>query len=515
MTGWQVTTAKNIEHQLRLESDEERVKIVTIHKAKGLEYPVVFCPFTWEGLRVNPKGGCLFHLQEDDKKTELIFDAGSPELENHLQRARQEEMAENLRLLYVALTRAVHRCYFVWGPINGAETSAPAYLLHQGFIENASSTPACEAENTLMQKVADRFSGLSDHEILADLQDLAAAAEGTIRISTAEELPEICLQNNESGSIPLRYRKFNGAIASDWKISSFSSLTATRSIEMDSIQTDQDRVLDRDEIHAVQPMPAVQTEEKDKTLDIFSFPHGARPGTFLHELLEQSDFSKELPVAEHLIYEKLHYFGYETSWYPIITEMLENLGNVPLHKDIPDLKLSNIPHANCLHELEFYFPLSRVTPDAIKRIFCTKDLHGSAVKKTTVMDRQLNRLTFAPARGYMRGFIDLVFEFEGKFYLLDWKSNYLGFNIENYRQDKLGESILSGFYFLQYHIYCLALHLYLQKRLPGYQYESHFGGVFYLFLRGVNKNLGPGYGIYHDLPDPSTIEMLNTQFLAG
>ena len=210
--------AENIEHQLRLESDEDRVKIVTIHKAKGLEYPVVFCPFTWEGLRSKAKSGCLFHLQKPGKKSVLIFDAGSPELEKHLQRAQQEEMAENLRLLYVALTRAVHRCYLVWGPINGAETSAPAYLLHQGQIENASSAPACESANTLMQKVAARFPGLSDHEILADLQDLTAAAAGTIRISTTEELPANALQDNEEGSMPLRYRKFNGAIYSDWKI---------------------------------------------------------------------------------------------------------------------------------------------------------------------------------------------------------------------------------------------------------------------------------------------------------
>jgi exodeoxyribonuclease V beta subunit len=506
---------KNIEHQLRLESDEDRVKIVTIHKAKGLEYTVAFCPFTWEGLRLGTKRGCLFHLQEADKKTALIFDAGSPELENHLQRAQQEEMAENLRLLYVALTRAVHRCYLFWGPFNGAETSAPAYLLHQDPIENANSVSAVETANTLMQKVAARFLGLSDHEILADLQDLAATAEGTIRISSAEELPEICLLDNAERTIQLRYQKFTGVIASDWKISSFSSLTASRSTLIDDSQALQDKVLDRDEIHAVQPFSTEQAEQEDKTFDISSFPHGARPGTFLHELLEQADFSNEHPVQESLIYEKLQYFGYETSWYPVIAQLLENLGNVLLHNDIPDLKLSNVPSANCLHELEFYFPLSRLTPDAIKRIFCTQELHETSVEGAARMGRQLNRLTFAPARGYMRGFIDLVFEFEDKFYLVDWKSNYLGFSIENYRQDKLADSMLSGFYFLQYHIYCLALHLYLQKRLPDYRYESHFGGVFYVFLRGIKQNLGPGYGIYHDLPDLSTIELLSAKFLTG
>jgi exodeoxyribonuclease V beta subunit len=503
--------AKNIEHQLRLESDEDRVKIVTIHKAKGLEYSVVFCPFTWEGLRAETKRGCLFHLQEADKKTALIFDAGSPELENHLQRARLEEMAENLRLFYVALTRAVHRCYLFWGPFNGAETSAPAYLLHQNPIENASSVPVVDTEKNLMQKVVARFPGLSDH----DLQDLVTAAEGTIRISSAEEFPETCLQGHAERAIQLRYRKFTGVIASDWKISSFSSLTANRSNVIDGSQALQDIILDRDEIHAVQPFSTEQTEQEAKTFDIFSFPHGARPGTFLHELLEQADFSNEHAVPESLIYEKLLYFGYETSWYPVIALLLENLGNVLLHNDIPDLKLSNVPRADCLHELEFYFPLSRLTPDEIKGIFHTQELPGASVERAARMGRQLNWLTFTPARGYMRGFIDLVFEFEDKFYLVDWKSNYLGSSIKNYRQDKLADSMLSGFYFLQYHIYTLALHLYLQKRLPGYCYKSHFGGVFYVFLRGIKQNLGPDYGIFHDLPDLSTIETLNVKFLAG
>jgi len=506
---------KNIEHQLRLESDEDRVKIVTIHKAKGLEYPIVFCPFTWEGLRTDAKKSCLFHLQRPDDKTMLIFDAGSSELETHLEKAQQEEMAENLRLLYVALTRAVHRCYFVWGPISGAETSAPAYLLHQGSIGYANSAPESNYDNTLMKKVASRFSGLSTSEILADLQELAGAAQGTIRISTPGDLPEKFSLDNEERKAPLHYRKFSAAIDRDWKISSFSSLTANRSSLLDNSQSIGDIVSDRDELPALQPMSARQREQKDCTLDIFTFPHGSRPGTFLHELLEQADFSNVVPLGEDHICKKLQYFGYEKIWYPVIAHMLEDLCNVQLHDEITDLKLSNIPAANCLHELEFYFPLARLTPEGVKRIFIRKDPYGASLETAALMDHQLDRLNFSPSRGFMRGFIDLVFEFGGRFYLVDWKSNYLGPDIEDYRRGKLFESVLSGLYFLQYHIYCLALHLYLKKRLSGYSFESHFGGVFYIYLRGVNQNLGPEYGIYHDRPDLSTIELWEARFITG
>lgn len=504
---------QNIEHQLRLESDGDRVKIVTIHKAKGLEYPVVFCPFTWEGFRPDSKGGFFFHQQTPGDKTALIFDAGSPDLEKNRRRAGQEEMAENLRLLYVALTRAVHRCYLLWGPISGAETSAPAYLLHQGAFADASPDPADETGKNLVQNTAARFLGLSDQEILSDLQDLAAAAAGTIRIETVYELPGRWLQSLAERNIPLRSRNFNGAIASDWRISSFSSLAAARSPVIATMQTEQDNVLDRDAIPVVQPMPAVQDGQGDRSRDIFTFPHGGRPGTMLHELLEQADFTLAHPVAERLICQKLQYFGYETSWYPVIAEMLQNLGNVLLHDDIPGLKLSSIPRAKCLHELEFYFPLSRVTVAVLRSVFQNRGPQEPAAAAATLLDRQLDRLTFAPARGFMRGFIDLVFEFQGRFYLVDWKSNFLGSTTACYRRDKLNESILSGFYFLQYHIYSLALHLYLQKRLPGYRYESHFGGVFYLFLRGVKQNIGPGSGIFHDRPDAATIERLEEKFI--
>jgi exodeoxyribonuclease V beta subunit len=188
---------------------------------------------------------------------------------------------------------------------------------------------------------------------------------------------------------------------------------------------------------------------------------------------------------------------------------------VQLHKDIPDLKLANVDRANCLHELEFYFPLALVTPDIVRKIFCPKDVSGSPVADQGLMAQHLAGLDFGPVRGFMRGFIDMVFEFQGKFYLVDWKSNYLGSRSANYCQAQLAETILSGMYFMQYHIYCLALHLYLEKRLPGYRYEDHFGGAFYVFLRGVNPRLGPDYGIYHDLPAPAAIQRLNTQFIAG
>lgn len=507
--------SKKTEHQLRLESDEDRVKIVTIHKAKGLEYPVVFCPFTWDGSRLRPGEGCLFHRPGNGQRTELVFDAGSDAMKSHLQLARQEEMAENLRLFYVAITRAVHRCYFIWGPISGAETSAPAYLLHQDPDLSCGHQIHNPADCSFMDKTANRFLGLSEEEILTDLRALAADSEGTIRISKVEDLQVSNVSSHLGRAGPFNYKQFTGTLDLNWKISSFSSIIQDPAASRDDRPPTQDRTPDHDTVPAPQSLTPGWTGPGEDTLDIYSFPHGAKPGILLHELLEQADFRKAPPVAEHRINEKLLNFGYETTWCPVISEMLTNVCNVRLHNKKPDLKLAGIPPTDCLHEMEFYFPLTRLNPADLKRIFTNNKAVSGEKIQVKGMDRQLDNLTFAPSRGFMRGFIDLIFEFKGKFYLVDWKSNYLGPHSENYRQDKLRESMLSGFYFLQYHLYCLALHLYLKNRWPDYLYESHFGGVFYVFLRGVDRNLGPDYGIFHDLPSFSRIEQLETNLIAG
>lgn len=508
--------SKSTEHQLRLESDEDRVKIVTIHKAKGLQYPVVFCPFTWEGTRLTAKKGVFFHRPSGKHQTELVYDTGSPELDFHLQQARQEELSENLRMLYVALTRAVNRCYLFWGPINGAESSAPAYLLHQEApnpdrFGNVHADPA-----VLMQETAARFLNGSEEEILADLTKLANASKSSLSIITDELEPETYHRIRTEPLENLTYRKSTAVIPGDWKISSFSSLTASSEFAA-TMQNHlfQDDGADRDKLEGF--FPAVEELSSPKTADsdIFSFPKGTKPGIFLHELLEQADFSSTEPVAESLISEKLIEFNYETSWLHVLKKMLNDLVNVPLLEKSPGLKLANVPLKKCLHELEFYFPVTRITTVDLQHIFNSVSMKLSNCNTGKSLGHQVGRLVFSPSRGFMRGFIDLVFEHEGKFYLADWKSNHLGSNIESYSREKLCDAMISGYYFLQYHLYCLALHLYLESRLPDYDYDSHFGGVFYVFLRGLRQELGPDYGIYFDLPPFAVIQQLRQKILAA
>ena len=127
---------------------------------------------------------------------------------------------------------------------------------------------------------------------------------------------------------------------------------------------------------------------------------------------------------------------------------------------------------------------------------------------SSAVPAQLDRLAFDPIQGFLKGFIDLVFRFEDRYYLVDWKSNWLGNQMEDYSPEAIKDEMRRQYYFVQYHLYTVALHKYLALRVPGYDYERHFGGVIYLFLRGLDP-AHPERGAYRDRPSRSAVEQLS------
>ncbi len=281
-------TARLDEHQLRLESDENAVKLVTVHKSKGLEYPVVFCPFTWGGSKIkNSKAPFMFH-DEDDRRA-LILDLGSESMDKNRVFAEKEQLAENLRLFYVALTRAKKRCYLVWGRFNEAETSAPAYLFHQ------SESPEGGDVAGEMRK---RFKTMDDDALLAELRVIQEKSGGSIGLSEmpmekGEKTPPV-----PNKAVTLACREFSGKIDSQWRLSSYSSLISNRphSSEMaDYYDVGQGAVIS-DQWSVVGDR---------STADIFSFPRGTKAGTFFHDIFEHLDFMEsDSGYVEKLVEDK-------------------------------------------------------------------------------------------------------------------------------------------------------------------------------------------------------------------
>ncbi len=482
------------EHQLRLESDENAVRLVTIHRSKGLEYPLVLCPFSWANSRTrDPKGPFLFHDKSGDMR--LTLDLGSDDLKMNRILAEKEMLAENLRLLYVALTRAKNRCYLVLGRFNQSETSAPAYLFHQTVSDDG---------DNIVNVAGAGFKTLSDKEVFADLEKVRDRAGGTMRLYEMPDIDGMKYSPLYSKEDSLHCRKFGGKIDRQFRISSFSSLISGRhhSAELDDSEVEGgfDEHGSADEVLL----------DQDELSGIFSFPKGARPGTFMHDILEHLDFvEKDDSHMKELVETKLLEYGFEPEWNETICEMLKNVLAVSLEPDRNDFTFSSIPNRDRLNEPGFYFPLKSLSPEKLKRIFEKLPLAESV----SDFSGQLGKLNFLPVKGFMKGYIDMVFQFQNRFYIVDWKSNFLGPNVKNYGPESLDSSMKNEFYVLQYHIYTAALNKYLQLRIPDYSYEKHFGGVFYIFLRGVEPKIGPDYGVYRDRPSGELIEKLCSELI--
>jgi len=498
------STPRLEEYQLRLESDEKAVKIVTIHKSKGLEYPIVFCPFGWEKSLVRNEK-FTFHDIDDDLR--LTLDLGSEPNNRHIALAQNEILSENLRLLYVALTRAKDRCYLVWGRINTAETSALAYLLHCN-VNLQSGIPT--EDFTLITK--EQFTAKTDAEFVEDLRQLSRRSQNSILI---EPLPvqtglDTGIRSPKENEIPSFARKFYGKIDHSWKISSYSSLVSAGLPDVDL----PDRDIARNVLELEKKIPPARPspERSPDDISVFSFPKGARAGIFFHDILEHYDFattnSEDLP---QLVAKKVQEYGFDQVWQETVCRTLANVVSIALHPDLVKLKFSSIKMNERINEMEFYFPLNQLSARNLVKIF---NLNSQA-EELKVFSGNLGKLEFKPLRGFMKGYIDLIFQHEGRFYLVDWKSNYLGPHLDDYNQAALSQTMQSDLYTLQYHLYTLALHQYLRYQQPGYRYEDHFGGIFYVFIRGLDHTRGPENGIFYDLPEPELVHRLGKTLIPG
>ncbi|MDD5170095.1 MAG: hypothetical protein PHN75_14850, partial [Syntrophales bacterium] len=327
-----------------------------------------------------------------------------------------------------------------------------------------------------------RVSSVTDTDMQRRLQSLATAGE------------------------TLTCRTFSAVINRTERIASFSYLIAGSHA---GSMTHPEAYMDLPD-HDAMPVNDAFTSA-DSLSGMFAFPRGARAGTLLHDILEHLDFRDvDGRSCEKIVETSLAKHGFEPSWRHTLCEMIAKVIYIPLDPAVPGLTLAAISKEERISELEFYYPLKSVTPDALKALFSKE-----AITMPADLPDRIGRLTFQPAKGLLKGFIDLIFRFNNRFYLLDWKSNFLGYSIEDYANEALGNVMQDELYTLQYHLYTLALHQYLRARIPDYDYDLHFGGVFYIFLRGVDPSWGPGFGIFRDRPDKTMIEMLKDGLIGG
>lgn len=448
--------------QLRLESDRHLVQIVTVHKSKGLEYPLVWLPFI-----ANFREASSAAVYHDRQTFQPLLDLRGGEDSQQL--AEQERLAEDLRLLYVALTRAVWHCSVGIAPlVKGNRKKEGASDLHKSalgyLVQQGEAADAGQLMHYLTQMCNDNVALVSEpapEDQIWRPERPASSALGSLRLSRT-------LNDN-------------------WRVTSYSALQQHGpTVALD--------LMPRFDIDAVGDASAVI----EPALTPHHFPRGASPGTFLHGLFEQIDFTQ--PVAESWLGQQLEEQGYPLSWLPVLQNWTERVLAAPLGEEGIELRQLSVKQRQV--ELEFYLPISAMlTADRLDRVIRHYDPLSAAAPP----------LDFRQVQGMLKGFIDLVFCWQGKYYLLDYKSNWLGEQSEAYTQTAMAQAMISHRYDLQYQLYSLALHRYLRHRLPDYDYQRHFGGVFYLFLRGIDGSASDN-GIFYTRPDAHLITSLDRLF---
>ena len=473
--------AETTEEQIvRLESEAALIKVITIHKSKGLEYPLVLLPFICSAREIKRDDSFLWHDAEGEPQMDLRADEAARAL------ADRERLQEDLRLLYVALTRARYACWLgiACYRVGNSKTTA----LHKSAFGHVLSGGEVIQPGDLMRRLEDLrgdHSGLSIQTLLPTEQHPLKPAHDDVT--------------------PLwEARTYQGAAQERWWVASYSSL---KYAEADPARVPAPETAAQDVlIELGSEQPAIPEVTQAAPLGMHAFHAGAEAGTFLHDLLEWAADEGFAAVAadasglEKEIARRCQRRGWQAD-IALLSQWLPALLRTPLA--LPDGASASLAEMGSYYaEMEFWFEANHVDTLALDRLVTAYSL--DALSRVPLLAERIN--------GLLKGFIDLVVEHQGRYYVIDYKSNKLGTDVSAYTPTAMRESILRERYDLQYAIYTLALHRQLRARLPGYDYERHMGGVAYLYLRGVD---GSSHGVHQERLPLALIDAMDRLFAKG
>ena len=462
------------ESEVRLDSDLEAVEVLTLHAAKGLEWPVVFImssdapkspavldSFYYENKRLFTLSGRIAGSSRKNREIPV-----SSELGSILKKFSREE---KFRLFYVGFTRAQSLLYIPFIP-QGARSTC---YLHDFYREllGYGDDDALNHPGPLLDRYKDVFQTVACTAELPEPEDDKKKSQAGTAFRAAEPPPE-----------KLRLKCL--------PVESYSSLSRGLIFSKTDGKAG-------DESGENQPQhPAVNR---------FNFAAGPQTGNLFHSLFEKIDYSllcghnpdsfmadsgidRKFQAAAKLQYSALKYQAYASLIKDIFFETLK----VPLGSDEKKFTLADIPSCRRRHEFQFLLPLA-------ESALCLD-----------IKDR--SRKLLKTPEGYLYGIIDLVFMHNDKYYIADWKSNCLGDDSGSYHEQNIIAAMQEHDYFLQYYLYTLGLYVFLSASLPGFDYDRDFGGVYYFFIRGMSKEY-PGRGVFFDRPAKNMIEELCSALL--
>ncbi len=490
--------------QMRLESDANLVQIITLHSSKGLEFPLVFIPFASSYKTAQQ---ALYHNDEQQLEVDFLIQ------EQNLQKADFERLAEDIRLFYVAVTRAVYYCSIgVWNISLGKSKKV------SGFGQSALGCLLMTAKDQPDSHSQDNAEvAITDQHISQRIQALSAICDLSYRHFTQaqSEPPQGLVSQDSDIELPkLKALNLTRPVSRAWRLTSYSAISSQQ-VHLDMPAPGQDEGQDpvfNQLLNQVQDEALTEQSSLNSELaqNPFSFERGANAGSFLHGVLENIDLQKPEQLAEVITQQSI-WFGIGEQWHDCLENWLTDVLLAPFNVEAeaeqvtetntqtPSISLSKLSAKQVKVEMEFHMPLHEVKVSDFNRII-------NQYSKQHKRDYQFEQLN-----GMIKGFIDLMFEFEGKFYVADYKSNHLGDSYDSYHYSAMEQAMTGHDYHLQAILYTLALHRWLKYKLPNYDYHTHIGGAYYLFIRGMSQT-EPGNGVYFVLPEKPMIEALDDLF---
>lgn len=504
------TAHRDEESLLRLESDEDLVRIMTVHSSKGLEFPVVFCPFTWDvpSGRTSRDGTAICHVEGEDGSgtypVVLNLDPGPGDRNAEF----LENVMEDVRLLYVAVTRARERCVIATARLTSTKEISPlSWLLHQeplgaGYVAPATTNTTEKwavpvAVGGLYTAVKTAFNDLSDDAWRQQIARVFEESGGTF--GPGAESQDTGAPGPASGpdvAPVLEARRFTRKLESIRHITSFSALSADHGPG--------GRLIGRPDHDDDRGTPSEDSGEAPRdTLSPFTFPRGATAGRCFHGILEAMDLNPADDL-DAICRRQLRHYSIDRSWAGVACAMVDNARATYLEEPGHDgFRLAD--PLKRLPEMEFSFPADRLRRRSISECL-TRHGYPDPIPSSAGAE---------PIRGYLRGFIDLVIARNDRWYVLDYKSNWLGNRPGDYDSARLHPAMHNSGYTFQYLLYLVALDRYLATRITDYDYERHIGGAFYLFLRGMDPEAGMARGVWFDRPAHACIRDLDACFRDG
>lgn len=464
------------ERDRRLDSDAAAVQIMTVFVAKGLQFPIVYLPFTFN--RYVGTGDILLYHDHDDAR--CLYVGGKsrgPQRQAVEELHRTEEARANIRLTYVALTRACSQVVAWWAPTRDEVNGGLSRLL-RGRAPNDAEVP---------DQCAPR---ISDADAWAVFRRWEAAGGPSVEES---EIVTAAAARSPVRAGDLAVRHFHRTIDTAWRRTSYSALV--RGAEVLGVASEPETGARDDEVDAVVVTVPGAGGAGDPASPLAAMPAGAAFGSLVHAVLETAD-----PSAPDLAAELTEQVRRQSAWWPVDADAdalgaaLVPMHDTPLGPLAPGATLRRIGVRDRLREMDFEIPLAGGdlrggAPDVHLRD--VGELLGEHLDAADPLAAYADRLMSAgwgaqPLRGYLAGSIDAVLRLPGQRYLVvDYKTNQLGDSASDYGFARLAEAMLHSDYPLQALLYVVVAHRFLRWRLPGYDPRTHLGGVLYLYVRGM------------------------------